>query len=69
MSTKAASRFFVSKFFLWFLALTAASYFLFSFDYAKFLKTDGNVAKRAFESLSLPRIDLGIDLQGAERGH
>ena len=52
----------------WMLLLVVGSFFLFSFDSETFKELDGqgkyNVAQKIFKSIRLPRIRLGIDLQG-----
>jgi len=61
--------FFVSKFVFWILCLVIGSYFLFSIDY-KYLEKVGPVSgftavvKKYLGAIKMPRLKLGIDLQG-----
>ncbi len=55
-----------SRFVLWLLAAVAGSYFLFNFDSSK-MGTEGPFFERFFNSVSMPNLTLGIDLQGGTR--
>lgn len=62
-------RFFVSKFMFWMVVIVVGSYFLFSIDRQKLEKTGDvsgftNIAKKYISAISMPRLKLGIDLQG-----
>lgn len=56
-----------SWFFVWVVFAVASSYFLFKFDKNALMNSSGNFAERIANALSMPRINLGIDLQGGTR--
>jgi len=58
-----ASRFFLSKFMVWIVAAIIGGYFLFSFN-LKVLQEDIPFTQKLMKVVSIPNINLGIDLQG-----
>ncbi|MBT4594950.1 protein translocase subunit SecD [bacterium] len=60
-------KFALSRFILWIVAAIVAGYFFVSCDYNKFLDSNLSIKDRILTAFTLPRIDLGIDLQGGTR--
>ncbi len=68
--TNKLARFFISKFMFWILVAIAGSYFLFSIDTTRIPKIEEGTGKKLnfiqkiWHSVKMPRLKLGIDLQG-----
>lgn len=68
--TNKLARFFISKFMFWILVAIAGSYFLFSIDTSQVTKMEEKTGKKlnfiqkVLHSIKMPRLKLGIDLQG-----
>jgi preprotein translocase subunit SecD len=56
-----------SWFFVWVAAAIATSFFIFSFNLNTFRTTPGGILERITTAFGMPRINLGIDLQGGTR--
>ena len=68
-----AKRLFLSPFMFWVATLVVGSYFLFSIDMSVFQKEapEGKTisfVQKLMKAVSIPRMNLGIDLQGGAHG-
>jgi preprotein translocase subunit SecD len=58
---------FKTRFFLWIAAAIVSSYLLFSFNYNEFKNSEKSFVSRVYQSIGMPGLNLGIDLQGGTR--